>query len=50
MSELMKIFFEALAQNFFAKSELIEPVLLQAAKLGIFRNTQLDMHLLEGPD
>ena len=36
------------------QSELIEPVLPQAAQLGIhfyyFHNTQLEMHLLEGPD
>ena len=40
--------------TFFTQSELIEPVLPQAAQLGIhfycFHNTQLEMHLLEGPD
>ena len=38
----------------FTQSELIELVLPQAAQLGIhfncFHNTQLEMHLLEGPD
>ena len=38
---------------FFTQSELIEPILPLAAQLGIhffFHNTQLEMHLLEGPD
>ena len=40
--------------HFLTQSELIEPVSLQAAQLGnhfyCYRNTQLEMHLLEGPD
>ena len=39
--------------HFFTQTELIEPALSQAAQLGIhffFHNTQLEMHLLEGPD
>ena len=40
--------------KFFPQSELIEPVSPQAAQPGIhfycFHNTQLEMHLLEGPD
>ena len=39
----------------FTQSELLEPVLAQAAWLGIhffyfFHYTQLEMHILEGPD
>ena len=40
--------------DFLTQSELIEPVSPQAALLGIhfysFHSTQLEMHLLEGPD
>ena len=39
--------------TFFTQSELIEPVSPQAAQLGIHYiafTTQLEMHLLEGPD